>query len=191
MKKSGMKGPGRPREEKPWDTNLRHQLSSNFLKEPDIHTLLFVSGTDLNTILRTALRDFMAKYQHPASDPSFRQKVFLDVTSAMASGATPRWSQLRSVEHAQWSGTLEGSPTAVAPGMAQHVDEQQLEASQSLCTPPKRHATQMPAATTNRREIELDFGGPQATPETCAREEVPPRPSQRDKWLARHQGGKA
>ena len=39
--------------------NLRHQLSINFVKEPDIHTLLFVSGPEINSILRTALRDFM------------------------------------------------------------------------------------------------------------------------------------
>lgn len=178
-----MKSPGRPGEEKAWDMKLRHQLSINFVKEPDIHTLLFVSGPEINSILRTALRDFMDKHKHPASNHAFRQKVFLEASRTIANGGSPRYSQLLTANHADSINTLKTTHDSEPPNAELWTVEQSRTRPESPQPP-----CPMPAPTEKiRTAIALDFGAPEPTLNTFASVE-PPRPSQRDKWLARHKG---
>jgi hypothetical protein len=180
-----MKSPGRPGEEKSWDMNLRHQLSISFVKEPDIHTLIFVSGTEINSILRTALRDFMDKHKHPASNHAFRQKVFLEASTAIANGGSPRFSQLPSAKRAENIDSFKTTPNSAPNGELWAVVQNQTAPESTLPPCP------MPAPTEKiRAPIEMDFGVPEPMQNTFASDK-PPRPSQRDKWLARHKGASA
>lgn len=50
---------GGSRREKLWDTSFRHVFITNYLKDPDIHILMFISESEVNNIIREALRDYM------------------------------------------------------------------------------------------------------------------------------------
>lgn len=178
-----MKSPGRPGEEKAWDMNLRHQLSVNFVKEPDIHTLLFVSGPEINSILRTALRDFMDKHKHPASNHAFRQKVFLEASRAIANGGSPRYSQLPTANHADSINTLKTTLYSEPPNSELLSVEQPPNRPES----PQPPYPMPPPTEKIRPAIAMDFGAPEPTLNSFA-SDAPPKLSQRDKWLARHKG---
>jgi hypothetical protein len=181
-----MKGPGRPGEEKPWDTILRHHLSINFVKEPDIHTLLFVSGPEINSILRMALRDFMDKHQHPARNAAFRQKVFLEASSAIASGGSPRFNQLPS------SGLDDAKRLHMEPFTSTRPKDETWSVA-SHPTPPEPPSPPFPAhapAELTKPVVNLDFGAPEPLLSTHNSDEIP-RPNQREKWLARHKETRA
>jgi hypothetical protein len=187
VKKTAMKGPGRPGEEKPWDTILRHQLSTSFVKEPDIHTLLFVSGPEISSILRMALRDYMEKYQHPARTQSFRQKVFLEASSAMAGGASPRFSQLPSSGAVANDKHVHIEPATSPPQKVKTWSVATQPAAPELSSHPSpAHAPTESA----KLVVNLDFGTPEPLLSTLNSVETP-RPNQRDKWLARHKGTSA
>jgi hypothetical protein len=186
VKKIAMKGPGRPGEEKSWDTILRHHLSISFVKEPDIHTLLFVSGPEINSILRMALREFMDKHQHPARNPAFRQKVFLEASSAIAGGGSPRFNQLPSsgLDDAKRLNMELATPPPTKVeiwSVASHPTPPEHPSPPSLAHAPAELAKPV---------VNLDFGAPEPLLSTHNSDETP-RPNQREKWLARHKGARA
>ena len=87
---------GRQQEEKLWESKLRHNFLTNYLQDPDLHTLLFISEAETNNIIREALRDWMVKTGSKALDPEFQAKVFLTASMAVARGVRPVGSDVLS-----------------------------------------------------------------------------------------------
>lgn len=77
---------GRKAAPKTWDTSYRHSFYTSYGEAPDLHTLMFISGANMNAVIREALRDYMVKHNSPALDPEFRRKLYLIASEMTAAG---------------------------------------------------------------------------------------------------------
>lgn len=212
---------GRLPEEKLWETKLRHNFLTNYLQDPDIHVLLFISEAETNNIIREALRDWMVKTGSKALDPEFQAKVFLTASMEVARGVRPVGSDvLAAMGEPTRAKPGQARPTKAAPrtkparapspeqakppAMANEIQPGSgHEIGPAHDTPPPHPAeASAPAAPslevaqaephpavqpgTPKKPPVLDFG---AEPEIGdgQTDEAQSKPSQRSRWLARHQ----
>lgn len=66
--------------------SFRHVFNTSYLKDPDIHILMFISESEVNNIIREALRDYMVKHGSKAAEPEYQAKVFMTASMQMARG---------------------------------------------------------------------------------------------------------
>ena len=85
---------GRKAAPKTWDTGYRHSFYTSYGEAPDLHTLMFISGANMNAVIREALRDYMVKHNSPALDPEFRRKLYLIASEKTAAGHAPIASEV-------------------------------------------------------------------------------------------------
>jgi hypothetical protein len=199
-----MKKSGRKAEEKAWETKFRHSFYTNYLQDPDLHVLVFVAEDGLNDIIREALRDYMAKHKMAAADPEFQKKVFMAASMQVARGHTPVGSEVmaelgeqtiageaaipaRPAAVSRKVSTSRSSPPAQVIPSAAPPSRAQVQPVNPPAAPPAPavDAVEPPAAPTKKPPVVLDFGGPDL--EVGTPEIEPAKPSQRDRWLARHQ----
>lgn len=202
-----MKSKGRKAEEKPWDTTYRHSFYTSYAQDPDLHVLMFVSGTAMNSILREALRDYMRKHASRAADPEFQRQVFMIACQKTADGHPPIGSEvLRDMHEPVPQALTLSQPAYKTPTPAPRVEAlspapfsaQVISgfAESSFASPEQTAQRTQPdlppgtlAVPTQRKPpVTLDFG---PDPEiVSAIEDTPstpqPKVSQRDRWLARH-----
>jgi hypothetical protein len=180
---------GRQADEKQWDTKFRHSFFTNYATDPDIHTLLFISGGNTNAMIREALRDWMVKHQSTATDSDFRRQLFVAASSHAAMGQRPVSSQLLR-EMGQEPAAHAGAKSSQAgPSRQAKVDKPRgphpappVAVQAHIATAHKTH--ERPPLP--KPEIMLDFGSGPEEGESAFVAESEPKPSQRDKWLARH-----
>jgi hypothetical protein len=68
--------PGRPRQQKQWDLQLRHIFSTDYLIDPTLHSLMFLCGDDLTGIMQRALTEFIMRNELPFQESDFQQKMY-------------------------------------------------------------------------------------------------------------------
>lgn len=85
---------GRKAAPKTWNTCYRHSFYTSYGEAPDLHTLMFISGANMNAVIRDALRDYMVKHNSPALDPEFRRKLYLSASEQTAAGHVPIASEV-------------------------------------------------------------------------------------------------
>jgi hypothetical protein len=177
---------GRKNETKAWETGFRHVLSTSYLKEPDLHMLLFISEGGLNEIIRDALRDYMVKHSSKALDPDYQATIFMEASRQMSRGVRPVISEVLA--------GLSGGAASVAQAPTQQRKREPSPASTPVPivtrsvteseigeTPGPVAQTQTPIA---KAKVVLDFGPELDLNEVETAEE---KPSQRSKWLSKHQ----
>lgn len=202
-----MKSKGRKAEEKPWDTTYRHSFYTSYAQDPDLHVLMFVSGTAMNSILREALRDYMRKHSSRASDPEFQRNVFMLACQMTADGSPPIGSEVLLAMN---------EPGVVPPPLSHNTNQTYVRPARAVPAPTPLTSAQVipvlaeaPLTPTpeipqirptaplphlsdtekpRKPPVTLDFG---PDPEIDSETEVsatpsPPKVSQRDRWLARH-----
>lgn len=205
---------GRRAEEKLWDTSFRHVFNTNFLKDPDLHILLFISESEVNNIIREALRDYMVKHQSKAIAREYQARVFMTASLQVAAGARPKASDVlfeMGEESARAAGPPRqpparrnvaptplpapvAQPTAFAPASpAAVVSQAPTEVAVAAAPVGQAHAgasdfspTDRPAPAPLKPKVVLDFGPEPDVLEVALDVEAGPKVSQRDKWLARH-----
>ncbi|MBY0234166.1 MAG: hypothetical protein K2W93_04225, partial [Burkholderiaceae bacterium] len=84
----------RPTEEKLWESKFRHNFFTNYLQDPDLHVLMFISESETSNIIREALRDWMTKHGCIAANPEFQAKVFIAASTKVAAGYRPVGSEI-------------------------------------------------------------------------------------------------
>lgn len=124
---------GRPHEKKLWDTSFRQVFTTNFIKDPDLHILLFLSGEKINDVMRDALREYMVKHGNKAIERDFQTAVFMSASRLMSQGVRPVASDVL----AEMSQKHAGLSTAVAPHPHPgRADETEIDASLSAPVTP-------------------------------------------------------
>ena len=199
---------GRKPEEKLWDTSFRHVFNTNYLKDPDLHVLLFVGEAEVNNIIRQALRDYMLKHKIRAADPEFQAKVFMNASMQMARGVRPVGSEvlaemgelpLKPVAYSSLRQTPVKKkqppspviiPAQVQPAAAAETPSQPVQPAAATSAPDhQRNSEEVPVAA--KRPLDLDFGAPDPEFAEAAPIQAPAKPSARDRWLAQNaQSGK-
>ena len=76
--------PGRPRQEKRWDLQLRHIISTDYLIDPTLHALMFSCGDHLTGIMQRALKEFIMRNKLPFQDPDFQQRLYHTASNLIA-----------------------------------------------------------------------------------------------------------
>lgn len=200
---------GRKPEVKTWETRFRHSFYTNYLQDPDLHVLLFLSDSRISDIMREALRDYMVKHGHQAADPVFQRQVFLAASLHVSRGHRPVASEVLAElgdqildgeqtpparsQHPRENAAKAPSPlpaqviSAVVPNVAPQVEAPEptptLPAVQ-VKTPQVQRTVSPVVQPIKKAPIVLDFGGPDLEMDAPIAE--PAKESQRDKWLARH-----
>ena len=196
---------GRKAEEKVWETKFRHNFSTNYLQDPDVHTLFYVHGSEINGIIRDALRDYMAKHKSKAADPEFQSAVFMAASLQVARGHRPTGSEVLAdlgvasptnpaVTPTTPSRKKETPPPlsakVVPPLIPQPARDVQAVSEVAEAVKPvttMQPAANEPAAPANPRPpVVLDFGAEPDMNGYAEPGEPSQKVSQRDKWLARH-----
>ena len=196
---------------KVWETSFRQTFTTTYLKDPDLHVLIYVSGENFNEIIREALRDYMTKHGSKAADPDFQAKVFITASIKMARGDQALASDVLSKIESKYSEDYsDGELGQSASDKRQNSISAQVESSSSTTTvsnPPLAHAkstneanpaNHSPAASSNsskpefnlqstvKPKVVLDFGADMGTfTETNDAEEIRPIPP-KNSWLVGH-----
>ena len=199
---------GRPSEEKLWETRFRHSFFTNFMQDPDLHTLLFVCEQDINEIIREALRDYIKKTGNKASEPEFQQKVFVGASKLMSQGHRPVGSEVmaqlgekptsarRNGKSAATS-RKKTDPPAPPNSFSARLDSldvptQAIPDTVPTPSPVVTHTPPLPplpsapvAPPVKKPMVVMDFG-PEPVEGDSGEEAEEAKPTQRSKWLARH-----
>lgn len=146
---------GRKAAPKTWDTGYRHSFYTSYGEAPDLHTLMFISGANMNAVIREALRDYMVKHNSPALDPEFRRKLYLIASEKTAAGHAPIASEvlvemgleLPHQAHAEPSAKARTAAAAKAPTLPARVEVLQQHATPATqpVAQPVEHPTPTPA----------------------------------------------
>lgn len=186
------------------ETKFRHNFSTNYLQDPDVHTLFYVHGSEINGIIRDALRDYMAKHKSKAADPDFQSAVFMAASLQVARGHRPTGSEVladlglrpqpilpsrqqRRAERKRPPSSFcqGGAPLIPQPARDVQAVSEVAEAVKPVTT--MQPAANEPAAPANPRPpVVLDFGAEPDMNGYAEPGEPSQKVSQRDKWLARH-----
>lgn len=193
---------------KVWETSFRHNFNTTYLKDPDLHVLLYISGESFNEINREALRDYMKKHGSKASDPDFQAQVFITASIKMARGDKAfasdvlskienNYSEAYSDGELSQSGSnekqniistqVDSSTTTVGATQLAHAkrsNEENLGKPAATSSNPSKPDLDVPSAV--KHKVILDFGPELETPlETKSVEDVSQIPP-RNSWLAGH-----
>lgn len=201
---------GRKAEEKVWETKFRHNFNTNYLQDPDLHTLLFIHGSEINGIIREALRDYMAKHKSKAADPEFQSTVFMTASIQVARGHRPTGAEVLADLDGHLLGIPPAAPSTPArrkdardpiPAQVMHqaihskvnLESRDVAQAQSEVAVAAKPAVSTPSTTVEpvtpvvpKPRVVLDFGSEPEIGEDAEAGEASQRLSQRDKWLARH-----
>lgn len=202
---------GRNVEEKLWETKLRHNFLTNYLHDPDVHTFLFLCGGESNNVIREALRDYMTKHASQATEAEFQDKVFMAASMKVARGHRPVGSEILAemnlgpVQTAHRAALPSAKAARILTPISASVLSEPVSSVMSALPSNTRHDgavgiqaanEPVPSAAAPRSEnseqlvpkqkVVLDFGPEidMASEETTTNDAT--KPSQRDKWLARH-----
>jgi hypothetical protein len=165
---------GRKSEEKVWGTRFRHVFNTNYLVDPDLHILLFVTGGDINVVMRQALREYMDKHASKATDPEFQARIFMQASIKVAKGVCPTAKEVLGELSAIDSTAIEVDAI---------VASAKVEVRPSPAPAPAASSASAPVARSPKPRVVLDFG-PELEMETEGDEK--PKPSLREKWLAQN-----
>ena len=202
---------GRKAAPKTWDTGYRHSFYTSYGEAPDLHTLMFISGANMNAVIREALRDYMVKHNSPALDPEFRRKLYLIASEMTAAGHAPIASEvlvemgleLPHQAHAEPSAKARTAAPAKAPTLPARVEVLQQHATPATqpVAQPVEHPAPTPAPAPapvvkapapsqaiTPRAIAIDFGPaePEINMDAGETANGQPKLTAKQRWLARH-----
>ena len=202
---------GRKAAPKTWDTGYRNSFYTSYGEAPDLHTLMFISGANMNAVIREALRDYMVKHNSPALDPEFRRKLYLIASEKTAAGHAPIASEvlvemgleLPHQAHAEPSAKARTAAPAKAPTLPARVEVLQQHATPATqpVAQPVEHPAPTPAPAPapvveapapsqaiTPRAIAIDFGPaePEINMDAGETANGQPKLTEKQRWLARH-----
>lgn len=204
---------GRKAAPKTWDTGYRNSFYTSYGEAPDLHTLMFISGANMNAVIREALRDYMVKHNSPALDPEFRRKLYLIASEKTAAGHAPIASEvlvemgleLPHQAHAEPSAKARTAAPAKAPTLPARVEVLQQHATPATqpVAQPVEHPAPTPAPAPapapvveapapsqaiTPRAIAIDFGPaePEINMDAGETANGQPKLTAKQRWLARH-----
>lgn len=185
---------GRKTEEKIWGTSFRHVFNTNYLTDPDLHILLFISGNEVNNVMRQALREYMTKHHSKAADTEFQARVFMAASMQVAKGVRPAASEIvvdmagagSSVQEIWKGSTAKRADTSpLTPHPAPPLAPL---AAQQVKPPMPTQAAALEIKRSEKPKIELDLG-PELEMEMesgLAENDETPKASLKSKWLQNH-----